>query len=76
MIRVTATEYKHDALKLLEHVRVSGEVVAITKRGRAIAQLGPWESGAEDRMLGQFRDDALIVGDIVVPIANPREWGS
>ena len=76
MIRVTVTECKRDALKLLEHVRVSGEVVVVTKQGRAIAQLGPCQLRAEDRNLGQFRDDAVIVGDIVGPSVDPREWGS
>jgi PIN domain nuclease of toxin-antitoxin system len=34
MIQVSAKEYKHNAVKLLERVRASGEVVQITKRVR------------------------------------------
>ena len=75
MIQVSATEYKHNALKLLEQVRVSGEPVQITKRGRPIARLVPVEDGPPKRVLGQFVGDITIEGDIVGPILDPEDWG-
>jgi prevent-host-death family protein len=75
MIQVTATEYKHNALKLLERVRLSGEPVQITKRGRPIAQLVRLDEVAPKRVFGQFQGDATIVGDVVGPIVDPEEWG-
>lgn len=75
MIQVTATEYKHNALKLLEQVRVSGEAVQITKRGRPIAQLVRVDDGIPQRQFGQFRGDVKLVGDIVGPIVDPEDWG-
>jgi prevent-host-death family protein len=75
MIQVTATEYKHNALKLLEQVRVSGEPVQITKRGRPVAQLTRLDEAAPKRVLGLFQGDGKIVGDIVGPIVDPEEWG-
>ncbi len=76
MVQVTATEYKHNALKLLEQVRVSGETVQITKRGRPIAQLVRCDDAQSTREFGKFRGDAIIVGDIVGPILDPEEWES
>ncbi len=75
MIEVSATEYKNNALKLLEQVRTSGESVQITKRGRPVAQLVPCHEEAVNRIFGRFRGDARIVGDIVGPIIDPEEWG-
>jgi len=74
MIQVSATEYKNNALKLLEQVRVSGEAVQITKRGRPIAQLVRVDDAIPRRVFGQFRGDATIVGDIVGPIIDPEDW--
>jgi len=75
MIQVSATEYKHNALKLLERVRVSGEAVQITKRGRPIAQLIRVDEVSPERVFGQFRGDATITGDIVGPILDAGDWG-
>ena len=75
MIQVSATEYKHNALKLLEAVRVSGEPVQITKRGRPIAQLVRVDDPAPMRVFGQFQGDVTFVGDIVGPIIDPEDWG-
>ena len=75
MIEVSATEYKHNALKLLEQVRVSGETIQITKRGRPIAQLVRVEEAAPERLFGQFRGDVTIIGDIVGPIVDADDWG-
>ena len=75
MIQVSATEYKHNALKLLEQVRVSGETVQITKRGRPIAQLVRVDEAAPKRIFGQFSGDVRIIGDIVGPILDPEDWG-
>ena len=75
MKQVSATEYKHDALKLLEQVRVSGETIQITKRGRPVAQLVRVDDESPKRILGQFRNEVTLVGDIVGPIISPEDWG-
>jgi prevent-host-death family protein len=75
MIRVSATEYKNNALKLLERVRQSGEAVQITKRGKPVAQLVRLEEPVPNRQFGRFRADLTIIGDIVGPIVEPEDWG-
>lgn len=75
MIQVSATEYKHNALKLLEQVRTSGEPVQITKRGTPIAQLVRVDPTTSKRVLGQFCGEVSVVGDIVGPILAAEDWG-
>jgi len=74
MIHVTATEYKNNALKLLEQVRVSGEPVQITKRGRPVALLIRVDEVGPRRSAGQFVGDVTVAGDIVGPIIDEDEW--
>jgi prevent-host-death family protein len=38
---ITASEFKTKCLKLMEHVRKSGESITITKRGVEVARLAP-----------------------------------
>ncbi len=75
VISVSATEYKHNALKLLEQVRSSGEAVQITKRGKPIALLTRLDEPSVKRTAGRFRHDATIIGDVVGPIVDPSDWG-
>jgi prevent-host-death family protein len=70
MVEVTATEFKRNALKLLEQVRVSAEAVQITKRGRPIAQLVRVDETRPRRASGQFRGDAKTIGAIVGSIVD------
>ena len=74
MVEVSATEYKRHALKLLEHVRASGEAVRISKHGKPIALLVRIDEAAPNRLVGQFRGDVAIVGDVVGPIIAPDDW--
>jgi prevent-host-death family protein len=38
---ITASEFKAKCLRLMEHVRKSGESITITKRGVGVARLAP-----------------------------------
>jgi len=75
MIHVSATEYKNNALKLLEQVRASGESVQITKRGTPIALLVRVDEAGPRRISGQFIGDVSLVGDVIGPILDEDEWG-
>ncbi len=75
MIQVTATEYKNNSLKLLEQVRASGESVQITKRGRPIALLVRVDDAGLRRIAGQHAGEVALVGDIIGPIIDEKEWG-
>lgn len=75
MKTVTATEYKHNALRLLEEVHRTGQPIRITKRGKAYAELAPLKEPLGKRWLpGQFADVATIEGDLI-RIIDDSEWG-
>lgn len=60
---ITASEFKAKCLRLMEHVRDTGESITIMKRGQEVARLmppppkpKPWED---------MRGSVRILGDIV-----------
>jgi len=59
---------------LLEKVREYGETILITKRGKPIARLVRIDEESPQRAFGHFRDDAVLVGDIVGPILDREDW--
>ncbi|MCW5942575.1 MAG: type II toxin-antitoxin system Phd/YefM family antitoxin [Fimbriimonadaceae bacterium] len=74
MKTVTATEYKHNALRLLEEVHRTGQAIRITKRGKAYAVLTPLGNGERPPLrFGQFEGTATIVGDLI-QIIDPSDW--
>ncbi len=70
---VTATEFKAKCLHFLDQVKLTGERIQVTKRGKVVAELGP---AIPDR--GQFAKAGFaigrmeITGDIMEPI--DVEW--
>ncbi len=61
---VNATEFKAKCLKLLDEVD-KGEVITVTKRGRAVATLQPIKSKEWKSPAGMWAGKVEIVGDIV-----------
>lgn len=60
---VNATEFKAKCLKLLDEVD-KGEVITVTKRGRAVATLQPIKSKAWKSPAGSWIGKVEIVGDL------------
>ena len=58
---VTATEYKKNALKLLEEVHRTGEAVGITKRGQPYARLTP---EGPSLVFGRFAGTIVLTDDL------------
>ncbi len=71
MKTVKAGEFKARCLKLMDEVDRTGEPIVVTKRGRAIAQLGPVSAGVSAGF-GFMKGRAEIVGDILAPV--DAEW--
>ncbi len=66
-----ASEFKARCLKLMDEVADSGNEIVITKNGRPVARLAPYNR--KPRMpFGRNRDNIQILGDIVSPM--PTEW--
>ena len=73
MRTMPAGEFKARCLKVMDHVRATGEPVLITKKGRPVAKLVPPDEQAED-IFGCLAGRIEIVGDIEAPVIDPGEW--
>lgn len=76
MRTVPAGEFKQTCLRLLDEVGASGEPITITKRGKPVAQLTPLKPERSDDWLGAMDDRGEVLGDLVAPAMEPREWNA
>lgn len=66
-----ASEFKVECLKLMDEVARSGEEIVITKNGKPVSKLVPYD--VKPKMaFGRHRNSIRITGDIVSPM--PAEW--
>jgi prevent-host-death family protein len=70
MATLSVSEFKATCLAVLEDVKKHKKRVLITKRGKPIAEIVPYE-GARER--SPLKDTVLFVGDIVSPVAE-KDW--
>jgi prevent-host-death family protein len=73
MKTVSISEFKARCLALIESVRVRGVPLTVTRRGVPVARVLPPPRG-DGSWLGRHRDDCSIVGDIVAPVLDSRDW--
>lgn len=70
------SKFKATCLAILEKVKRTGQPVLVTKYGEPIALIEPpptKESGKP--WLGSFKGKGKVIGDIVSPALNEKEWG-
>jgi prevent-host-death family protein len=71
MQEVAISEFKAKCLSLLEEVSKTRTPLRVTRRGKAIADVVPTSSEAEERSwIGSMSDSTKIVGDIVSPVVD------
>lgn len=63
---VSAAEFKTHCLQLMEQVRQDRREVVVTKYGRPVARLVPYEEEQRD-IFGWMRGTVTIHGDIIGP---------
>ena len=68
-----AGEFKAQCLELMDRVAASGDVIVITKRGKAVAQLTALPAARRATLAGYLKDEIEHVGDVVAPIEI--DWG-
>jgi prevent-host-death family protein len=75
MKEVAISEFKAKCLAILDHVQKTKRPIRITRFGKPVAEVIPptVESGAGD-WIGSMRDTMKIVGDIVSPADDERDW--
>lgn len=72
---IAISEFKATCLAVLERVRRTGTTVVVTRRGEAIAEVGPPTTAtAGEGWLGSMRDTATITGDLVAPASDAADW--
>jgi prevent-host-death family protein len=69
---IPAGQFKAKCLKLMDEVQRTRRSIVITKRGKAIAQLGP-VSAPPAKLIGSMSGLVEILGDIVAPL--DVDWG-
>jgi prevent-host-death family protein len=70
MDSLSVSKFKATCLAVVEEVAKSKERVIITKRGKPVAELIPYEAEAEPVSL---KDTVAFMGDIISPVAE-EDW--
>ncbi len=75
MESIAISEFKARCLAILEKVRRTGRPIVVTKRGDPIAEIvPPSPSHREEKWLGCAKGTGRIIGDLIAPAADEREW--
>lgn len=71
-----AGQFKTHCLAVIDEVHNRHEEVVITKYGKPMARLVPLlqAQGNPESIVGFMRGKIHILGDIVEPITDPRDW--
>jgi prevent-host-death family protein len=70
MDSLTVSKFKATCLAVVEKVAKSKKPVIITKRGKPIAELIPYEAEAEPTPL---KDTVAFMGDLISPVST-EDW--
>ena len=70
MKTMAISEFKAHALKVLNEVAKSRETIIITKRGKALAQVGPCRKPEKKPMAGKLADTFVFEKDIITPLGD------
>lgn len=71
-MKISATEFKTQCLKLIDTVAETQEPIIITKRGKPIARLLPMENaGLRPKLFGYMAGTIKIQGDIINVLNDP-----
>ena len=72
---LTISQFKATCLAVLDRVKRTNKAVLITRRGEPIAIIDPPPlPERKQSWLGSFRSKGKIVGDIVSPATDEKEW--
>ncbi len=69
---VKASEFKAKCLRLMDEVAASGEEIIITKRGRPVSRLAPYQERPKS-LFGVDKGRIEILGDIDSPLDEAWE---
>ena len=68
-MKIKAGQFKAQCLKLMDQVKDMRQVIIITKYGKPVAKLVPYENQEPERKsFGCMKDYTLPYGDLISPI--------
>jgi prevent-host-death family protein len=75
MDEIAISKFKATCLGVLERVRKTRRPIRVTKFGKPVAEVvPPSRKQRKKRWLGSMAGTAHIVGDIVSPASDERDW--
>ena len=75
MQEIAISKFKATCLAVIEHVRRTRQPVRVTRFGDPIAEVVPHSANPKKkRWLGSMAGTGRIVGDIVSPAGNEKDW--
>ncbi len=64
------SEFKAHALRILDQVAKTKEIIVITKRGKPLAQIMPYRDSTSNHVPGKLSDTLVFENDIVSPLGE------
>lgn len=64
------SQFKTHALKILDQVAKTQEVIVITKRGKPLAQIIPYRNSETTHKPGKLADTLVFEKDIISPLGD------
>jgi len=74
MESMAISEFKATCLAVLEGVRRTKKPVLITRFGQPVAEVVPPSTPRPKSWIGSMVGSAKILGDIVSPVSEERDW--
>ena len=69
------SKFKAKCLSVLQRVKRTGKPVLVTRFGKPIAEVVPPSArAAASTWIGSFQSRGRIVGDVVAPAAEEKDW--
>ena len=73
METIAISSFKTHALKLINKLQKTHESFIITKRGKPVARVIPYQSNEKKAVPGKLADTLVYEDDIISPL-NEEEW--
>lgn len=70
MKTMAISKFKTYALRIIEEIAQNNETVVITKHGKPLAKVIPYEDEGKDIKMGQLSDTIVFEKDIITPFGE------
>ena len=64
------SQFKSHALKIIDQVSAKQEIIVITKRGKPMAQIIPYQNPISEHKPGKLADTLVFENDIISPLGE------